>query len=829
MEALWQDLRYALRTLRNAPGFTIIAIVTLGLGLAVNTTIFSVINGLLLRPLPVAQPEQLYVVGLQQAGTPGVQHFSYPDYLDIRSQTDSFSDVLAYRPTLAAVVVDGKGDHCVLSRVSGNYFAMLGIAPVKGRLILRTESQVPGADPVLVLGYSYWQKRFGGDPNVVGKQAQINGNPFTIAGITPKGFHGTYAVIDMDGYIPLSAPTFKKEDLENSASKENPVQEMWTHREDRSLSLLARLKPDVSVEQAQSKLNVVAQRIAEQHPDTDKAISLGVYAEKLARPDPDPDNPLPAVAVAFTVLAGLVLLVACFNIANVLLVRATVRQREMGIRAALGAGRGRLVRQHLTESLLLAALGGSAGLLMGTWAAGFLSALPLGTDLPITFDFQPDTRVYFFALAAVLLTGLVVGTLPALRVARSDVNFVLREGGRGSSDGRRRHFVRNTLVVAQLAGSMLLLIVAGLFLRSLSKAQQTYLGFNPDHILNVTLDVESSGLSHARGLEFYRLLDERIGALPGVTSVAEAFVVPMGVISEDDPVCVEGRPVEPGKPCPSVMHNLVTPSYFQTLQIPLLAGRVFTEADDEKTPKFAVINQTMASRLWPNESAVGKRFGKSPAGPFTEVVGVVADGKYKNIQEDPEFFYYLPMKQIYIEYRTFHVKTSVRPLTLAPQVEALIHELAPEVAPSQVQTMDEAMNGVNGFLLYRFGAQLSGTMGLLGLLLAVVGVYSVVSYAASQRTHEIGIRMALGAVPGEILRMVLRQSIVVVLVGIFVGLAVALAGTRAVASLLVGVSAIDPITFIGVVALLTAVALVACWIPAWRATKVSPLVALRYE
>jgi predicted permease len=680
-----------------------------------------------------------------------------------------------------------------------------------------------------VLGYSYWQKRFGADPSVVGKQAQINGNAFTVIGVTPKGFHGTYAIMDMDGYIPLSASTSTKEGLENATNKEDPIHELWTNREDRSLSVLGRLKPGVSIQQARAKLSVVAQRIVEQHPDTDKGVTFGAYPEKLARPDPDPDNQLPAVAIAFTVLAGLVLLVACFNIANVLLVRATVRQREMGIRAALGAGRGRLVRQHLTESLLLAILGGGAGLVLGTWAAGILSSLPLGTDLPFTFDFQPDGRVYFFALSTVLLTALVVGILPALRVARSDVSSVLREGGRSLSDGRSRNVVRNTLVVAQLAGSMLLLIVAGLFLRSLGKAEKTYLGFNPDHVLDLTLDVQAAGFSQASGREFFQQIDERISGLPGVVSVAQAFDVPLGVISTDELVCVEGRSMEPGTPCPSVMHNMVTPNYFETLQVPLRTGRGFTEADDEKAPKVAVINQTMASKLWPNESALGKRFGESPTGPFTEVVGVVADGKYKNVQEDPIFFYYVPMQQSYMPYRTIHVRTSVRPQTLAPQIEALVHELGPEVPLSEVQTMTEAINGVNGFFLFRFGAQLSGTMGLLGLILAVIGVYSVVSYAASQRTHEIGIRMALGAEPRDILRMVIRQNLLVVTIGILTGLVVSFAGTRAVASLLIGVSANDPATFLGVILLLSAVALCACWFPAWRATKVSPLVALRYE
>jgi predicted permease len=829
MDSFWLDLRYAFRALRNSPGFTAIAIVTLGLGLAVNTTIFSVINGLLLRPLPVPQPEQLVVLGLQQQGTTGVQGFSYPDYLDIRSQADAFTDVLAYRTTLAPVIVDGKGDHCVLSRVTGNYFSLLGVQPLKGRLILPTEAQTPGADAVLVLGYNYWRKRFGGDPGVIGKQARISGHTFIIIGITPKDFRGTYFIADMDGYIPLSASTTDPEELAKDPKHEDPVHELWTHREDRSLTVMARLKPGTSLTEARANLSVVAQRIAGQHPDSDKGVTVDAYPEKLARPDPAPDNPLPAVALAFTALAGLVLLVACFNIANVLLVRATTRQRELGIRAAMGASRGRLVRQYLTESLLLAVLGGGAGLVLGTWAAGLLSSLPLGTDLPINFDFQPDARVYFFAVSAVLLTALVVGILPALRAARSDVNIVLRDGGRGASDGKRRHMVRNTLVVAQLAGSMLLLVIAGLFLRSLGKAQQIYLGFNPDHVLDLNLDVQSAGFDETRGREFFRLVQERIATLPGVASVAEAFVVPLGVITADGPTCVEGRPSEPGKPCPSVMHNFVTPSYFQTLRIPLQAGRNFTEAEDQKAPQVAVINETMAQKLWPNESALGKRFGKSPAGPFLEVIGVVANGKYKNVQEDPEMFYFQPLKQEYVPFCTVHVRTSVKPMTLATQIQALIHELAPEVPVTQVQTMTEAMDGLNGFLFFRFGAQLSGTMGLLGLILAIVGVYSVVSYAAAQRTHEIGIRMALGAVPKEILRMVLRQSIIVVLIGILLGLGVALAGTRAVASLLVGVSSSDPLTFIGVIVLLTGVALLACWIPAWRATKVSPLAALRYE
>ena len=826
MRSFWQDLRYAARTLRHSPGFTMIAVVTLGLGMAVNTTIFSVINGMLLRPLPVPHPEQITVLALKQESARDFLKFSYPDYLDIRKQANVFSDVFAERATLVGVTADKKGDHCVLSRVTNNYFSGLGVQPALGRLIQPNEGLTPGADPILVLGYSYWQKRFGGDPGVVGKKVEINGHAATIVGVAPKGFRGTYAIIDMDGFVPLSAAFGSKGVAESS------VEETWTHREERSLNVLARLKPGVSVAQAQAPLRVIAQRLAEEHPDTNKGFtSIQAFPERLARPEPDPDNTLPAVFGAFMGLAGLVLLVACFNIANVLLVRATVRQREMGIRAALGAGRGRLIRQHLTESLLLAVLGGAAGLVLAAWAAGFLSSLPLGTDLPLKFDFQADARVYLFAFGAVLLTGVIVGIVPALRVARNDVNSVLREGGRGASDGPRRHLVRGTLVAAQVAGSLLLLVVAGLFIRSLDKAQQLYLGFNPDHILDLTLDPEQINFNETQTREFYRQITERIGALPGVVSVAQAFVVPMGVISADDPVIAEDHPLEAGKQPPQVMFNPVSPNYFETLRIPLQSGRGFTDADDKTAPQVAVINQAMAAKFWPNENPLGKRFStKGQQGPFKEVIGVIPTAKYKNVIEDPpQPFYYVPVAQNFVAYRTLHVRASVPPESLKAQIEAQISELAPGIPISQVQTMTQALQGVNGFFFFRFGAQLTGTMGVLGLVLAVVGVYSVVSYAAAQRTHEIGIRMALGAEPRDILKMVLRQSLIVIGVGMAVGLAAALAGTRAIANLIVGIRPTDPATFISVVVLLSAIALVACWIPARRATRVSPLTALRYE
>jgi predicted permease len=512
------------------------------------------------------------------------------------------------------------------------------------------------------------------------------------------------------------------------------------------------------------------------------------------------------------------------------LVRATVRQREMAIRAALGAGHGRLVRQYLTESLLLAFLGGGAGLLLGSWAAGLLGSLRLGTDLPIQFDFHPDSRVYLFALTAVLLTGLVVGIMPALRAARTDVIAVLHEGGRGSSSGPRRQLARNALVMAQVAGSLVLLIVAGLFIRSLQQAQKINLGFNPDHVLDLSVDLAQIGYKEPQARQVYREMDQRIRALPSVESVAEAFTVPLGYVGAGDRVWIQEHPYQPGQQPPDVSYNMVTPTYLDTLQIPLLRGRRFSDADGEKAPPVAIINQIMAKKFWPGEDALGKSFGtKGANGPFIEVVGIVQDGKYQNVAEDPQPFFYLPLEQSFVSMRTIHVRASVPPESLALQIESLFHELSPDLPVTQVQTMTEALQGANGFFFFRFGAQLTGVMGVLGLILAVVGIYSVVSYAAVQRTQEIGIRMAMGAAPLDILKMVLRQGLGVVGLGLGLGLLIALAGTRVMGTLIVGVKPTDPLTFGVVALLLTAVALFACWIPAYRATRIDPLVALRYE
>lgn len=823
MSGLLQDLRYALRMLAKSPGFTFVAVLTLALGIGVNTTVFSVINGLLLRPMPVPHPEQITVLGLQQEGNNDFQPFSYLDYLDIRSQANTFGDILAYRISLVGLTINGKGEHCIVSRVTGNYFTVAGIQPALGRLILPSEGQTPGADAILVLGYNYWQKRFGGDKNVIGKQVDMDGHPVTIVGVTPKGFYGMHAFFNMDGYIPLSAEA-------GVGGNESP-QDTWTHRDNRSLSLKGRLKPGVDLKQAAASLQVVAQRLGQEHPETDKGLRLSVFPEKLARPEPDPDNSLPTVSLAFTVLAVLVLLVACFNIANMLLVRATGRQREMAIRTAIGAGWGRLVRQSLTESLFLAVLGGVAGLFLGWWASGFLSAVPLGTTLPIEFNFQPDIRVFSFAALIVFLTAILVGVIPAVPLAKTDVNHVLREGSRGSSEGKHRNFMRSSLAAAQLAGSLLLLIVAGLFVRSLGKAEKLYLGFDSDHVVDALLDISEIGYKDAQGKEFYRAAEERLRALPGVVSVTQAFSVPMGVYSSSDPVVADAHPLEAGQVPPLVSCNYVWPNYFETLRVPLRRGRTFTDADNEQAPNVAIINETMAKKFWPGQDALGQTFKtKDDQHKWAEyqVIGIVQDGKYGDVVEDPKPYMYRSLGQTYVPLRNFQLRTSVPPQNLERQIASTIQELAPGVAVA-AKTMEEDLQGVNGYLFFRLGAQVSGTMGLLALALAVVGLYSVVSYAAAQRTHEIGIRMALGADSRDVLKMVVSRSLLMIIVGIAIGTVVSFIGARALSSFLVGISPTDPLTFAAVLALLLAVALLACLIPAFRATRVDPNVALRYE
>lgn len=819
MAELFQDLRYGLRTLVKSPGLTAVAVITLALGVGVNTAVFSVVNSMLLRPLPVQDPDRLVVPGQQLRDSTFFASFSYPDFVDYRNQTSAFLELSAYQLTLVGLSANGKAERAAVTYVAGNYFTLLGVKPALGRLIVPAEGQSPGADPILVLGYSYWKRRFNGDPDIIGKSVLVNGHPVTIVGVASRGFHGAYSLVESDGYLPLSVAVVQKN-----------LPHLWTARGDRALSVLGRLKHGISILQGEASLNVVAGRLAREYPDTNSGIVIRLFSERLARPEPEPNNSLPMISTLFLALASLVLAVACINVANILLVRGSVRHQEMAIRAAVGASRGRLICELLTESVLLSLMGGVAGIIIGRLSSGLLASLRLHIDIPIRLDFSFDWRVFAYGFAIALLTGILAGVIPALRASRADLLIVLHEGGRALSPGRGRQRFRNALIVLQVAGSLVLLIVGGLFVRSLEKARQMYLGFDPHHVLNMSMDVREGGYDEARGKEFYRELETRIRALPGVRSVSQAFSVPFGYYRQKGKVYVEGAVLPPGEQPPELFYNVVSPDYFETLLIPIVRDQVFTEADNETAPRVAIVNETMSKRFWPNEDPVGKRFRlDSASGPFIRVVGVAKDGKYIGPTETVQSYFFVPLDQHYMPVRTLQVRSAVPPETLMGEVQQQVRTLDPNLPIFDVQTMDRALEGVNGFFLFQIGAGLATVLGGLGLVLSVVGIYGVISYATAQRAHEMGIRVALGAQPRDIVNIILKQGVRLLGLGVLVGLLATLLITSVMSTLLVGVTGTDPLTFALVVLLIMTVGLAACYIPARRAMHVNPVFLLRSQ
>ncbi len=693
---------------------------------------------------------------------------------------------------------------------------MLGVPPALGRVLQPGEAAAPGTDPVIVLGHAYWRRRFNGDPAVVGKAVLVNGRPFTVAGIVPAWFQGPYTLIEFDGYLPMSmrpADEFKT---------------LTTKRDEHELHVLGHVKPGLTRAQAQAAVTVLASQLERQYPDTNKTVRMRVIPERLARPEANSADKTPAVAATFLVLVGLVLMVACVNVINLILVRATVRYREMAVRSALGASRWRLVRQMLTESLILSALGGLAGAAIGRTTASLIGAIPFPVDLPVHFELMFDWRVFGYIAAIALASGIGVGLVPALRASHTDLNVALREGGRGSSEGGGRQRVRSVLIVAQVAVSLILLVAAGLFVRSVRSARTMDLGFDPEHVLNAGLDVAQQGYDETRGRAFYDELLRRAQSWPGVESASLAYSVPLGYYSQSAFLEIEGQPVSKAARRPSSAYNLVSSGYLQTMKPRLVEGRFVALQDDERARPVAVINQFMAHRFWANQDPIGKRFRSTDLGnAWMEVVGVVQDAKVQWIFADPEPFFYVPIAQHYISLRTLQIRTGGDPAALAPLVEREIHSMDPDLPLFDVTPMARTMEGPNGFFLLEMAAVFGGGLGLLGLVLALVGVYGVVSYAASQRTQEIGVRMALGAGPGEIIRLVLGRGLVLVAVGIAVGTLAALSVSRAIANLLFNVSPSDPITFVGVPLLLGAMALAASYVPARRATRIDPAAALR--
>ncbi len=832
LAGLWQDVRYGLRMLAKNPAFTLVAVLTLALGIGANTAIFSLGNVFMFRPLPVKDADRLTVVAVKYHAEDDPGQLSYLDFEDYRKQADVFTDMTFYDLTLAGLGYQGHADRIIAAYVPSNFFTMLGLQPAAGRLIAPGEGDAPKTGPVVVLGHSYWVRRFGADPRVIGTSVTLNGQAMTIIGVVPEEFHGPYNLVELDAYAPVG--------MVQPASEHSSF---FTDRRDTELRVLATLKPGITAQQAEASLNVIAQRLAKTYPETDQGQIARVVPERLARPEPAAASSMPLVTTIFLVMVGLVLLVACFNVANLLLARAAAREKEIAVRAAMGASRTRLIRQMLTESILLAVSGALGGALMGNWLIRGLDRLrPLG-DFALRLAFTFDWRVFGYVTVVTLLAGIAAGLAPSLRLSRANLNQTLREGGRAviGSGGRERHWLRNGLVIAQVAGSLIVLVAAGLFTRSLTNAESIDLGFDPHNVLNVSMDLKLQGYDQARAEAFYRDLLNRAKTLPGVESASLSFSIPLGYYNDGNSVYPEGHETQSkDQRAPGAGINPVSPDYFSTMRMKILKGRALTDADTASSEHVAIVNETMAKRFWPDRDPIGQRFStggsegpfKSAPGapsPWLTVVGVVRDAKVQGLLGPPGNFYYVPQTQNYKSIHVLQLRTSVPPQSLIVPVEALVRELDPSVPVYDVMTMDQAMSGANGYFLFKVGAAFAGALGALGLLLAVVGVYGVVSYGANQRKHEIGIRMALGAQRGSVLRLVVTQALMLVAVGVGVGILAALAVSRLLVSLLVGVPSYDLPTFAGVSALMLAVALVACYIPARRATRVDPMVALRYE
>ncbi len=817
----------AIRRLYQDPALTLLVALTVALGVGVNAGVFSLVNGLH-RPLPVRNASRLVVLATRHqagaAGTEGVEfRFTYPALADFRSQARSFSDLIGFNMGIAGLSAGDSPRQFFFCYVSGNYFSALGLKPAEGRLFAPGEGEAPDAGIAVVLGYAYWQKRFGGDRGVIGRQIRINGSAATVVGVVEKGFHGTYANAEMGGYLPLSYLT---------RLQGRDMRGFFHDRRLPMLTVMGMLKPGVSMAQAQRETDVIARRLERQYPATDKGISVELLPEPWARPVPTRAMVAvaPLAAGLFLLLGGFVLALACVNIGNVLLVRAAAREREMAVRAALGSGRARLVRQVLAESVLLALLGGAAGVILGAWACDAVSAMPVPGNLPAALDFSFDWRVFAYALAVTLLAGMGAGLWPALAASRPNIAMVLHECGRSGSAARGGRRLRSALVIGQVAGSLTLLIVAGMFARGLGRARGMDLGFDPRHLAAFSMDTAYAGYDRERGSAFYRELERRVGELPGVESASLTFHVPMGYAFDADYIEAEGRPAVPSAQHPLIFFNSVTPDYFRTMRIDLRRGRGFRDSDREGAPRVAIVNETMARRLWPGQDPLGKRFRMVRTGDaWWEVAGVARDGKYLALFEGPLPFFYVPVAQQYVSRRTLLVRSPLPPDALIQNVEREVHALDPGMPVSDARMMEDALEGWSGYWGFRLAAYLSAAMGLVGMILAVVGVYGVVSYAAGQRTHEIGIRMALGADARHVLRLVLGQGVALVGCGVLVGIAAASALARLMSRWLYGVVDADPLAFAAASAFLAAVALRACYVPARRAMRLDPMTALRHE
>jgi predicted permease len=814
MTSFWQDVRYSLRMIAKAPGYAAIAILTLALGIGANTTIFTWINSTLLNPIPgLASPSEVVALSL---GKPGDNPFpfTYPDFEAVRDGQQSFVGITAGNLTPLSLTGKGKPERVWGMVTSANYFEVLGVRPILGRMFLPAEDEKPGGAPVAVISYRMWQTHFGGSPDVVGQTLEINQHPYTIVGVAPAVFQGSQTGLRLEIWIPIMMET----QLVPQGDLLHDHHYFW-------LAMLGRLKPGVKPEQAQEEMTVLLKREVKNYPEEHRGHDT-VTVYPLWRSPFGANQFLSTLLPMLMTIAGLVLLLACANVANLMLVRSVARRREIAIRMSLGASRWRLVRQLLVESLVLAMAGGVVALMITFWTAGTFANFVPAMDFPIAINMRADRAVFFVTLGISLLTGVIFGILPALRSSSEAPVAVLKEDTGSASGGLRKARLASGLVVAQISLSLLLLICAGLFIRSFMSAQQINPGFNSHNVLIATYDLFTAGYSDAGGAEFDRQLVAKLEALPGIQSVALSSRVPLGFGGGSTAVQPEGY-VPQANESMETQVAIVTPNYFQTMQIPMTKGRDFTLQDAKSSQRVVIVSETFVNRYWPKQEAVGRQLNSDLTHEWFTVVGVARDSKVNGLNEKPTPFLYLPLYQVYRATMIINARTTGDPLTFGKTVENTIHQLNGDLVVFDITTLEIREQ------IASFGQRIAGTFvgafGLLALVLAAVGIYGVTAYTTRQRTHEIGIRMALGASRQDILRLVLGHGLRLTLLGVGLGLAASFGLTRYLSSQLLGVTSTDAITFSSVAILLCAVALFACFIPARRAMRVDPMVALRYE
>jgi macrolide transport system ATP-binding/permease protein len=811
MHSLFKDIRYAVRGLIKHPGFAAIAVLTLALGIGANTAIFSVVDALLLRsPSGVGNPEQLVLVTWDNTGLGP----SYPDYVDYKDHNSTLSGLATFSPSTLHLSTGTEATRVSGSLVSGNYFNVLGVRAVTGRLLSTEDDVASGANPVAVLSQELWRRQFKAPANIVGQTIRLNGYPFTVIGVAASGFNGVETGHNTDVWVPISMAA--QADPTLAGARDSRTARGW-------LRAFGRLKSNVTPEQAQAELSAVALTLAQTYPATNKGVGINVIPSLGLGPGQRRE------ARNFTGLlaavAGLVLLIACANVANLLLARGQARQKEIAVRSALGATRLRLIRQLLTESLLLAACGGALGAFLAYWLSGPLkNFVAFGRGNYQTLELGLDLNVLGFTLLIAFVTGLVFGLVPAFQAARADLTPVMKQ----STPGSAKIKINGILVVGQIAISVVVLIAAGLLVRTLQNAQSVDPGFNVDQVLTASFDLGKQGYNESQGRQFYARVIERVEALPGVRSASLAFTVPLNDKSWNTRVRADNQP--PDVSPLAVDYNIVTPSYFRTMEIAFLAGRDFSTSDDSKSPDVVILNETLARQLFPGENPLGRRVVRfirgEPKFPL-EVVGVVKDARYQQLTEQQRPQMYLPSLQQYRPLMTLHVRSSSSGGDVTAAVRREVQTLDSNLPLFDVQLLADQLQA--SLSPQRSIVVLIGTFGILALALASVGLYGVLAYTVSRRTREIGIRMALGAQSRAVVKLVVVRGMKLAFLGVGVGLVTAFAVTRLLEKMLFGVRPADPLTFMSISIGLLVVALLACWVPARRATRVDPLLALRNE